>query len=177
MQMTITGRNMEVTPALKEFAEEKIQKISKYLHKINNIHVILTVEKYRHIAEVILTAHGNTLTGVEETDDMYSSIDKVMDKMEIQARKLSGRIKEKNKGLEEGEDGGAEESSETGEAGAGQPQIKRKSFNPKPMTVDDAVMHLEGREDRFFVFVESRSGRINVLYRRDDGKLGLIETV
>ncbi len=172
MQLTVTGRNMEVTPALREFAEEKLQKISKYLHKINTIHVILTVEKYRHIAEVILSAHGAVLRGIEETEDMYSSIDQVMDKVEIQARKLSGRIKEKNKVV--GEEVGEEDA---GEAAAGQPGIVRKSFNPKPMAVDDAVMQLEARDDRFLVFVDARSGRINVLYRRDDRRLGLIETV
>ncbi len=174
MQMTITGRNIEVTPALREYAGEKMTKIEKYLHKITGVHVILSVEKYRHIAEVTIQAYGLTLRGMEETGDMYSSIDKVMDKIGKQAKKLKDRLTDKNKGIVD-----EEEVSPPGEAASGHaPKIIHSvPFDPKPMTVDEAAMQFQLKEDLFMVFLNAATDKINVLYRRKDGDLGLIETL
>jgi putative sigma-54 modulation protein len=173
MHLNITGRNMEVTPALRDYAEEKVGKIDKYLHKITSAHVILAVEKYRHIAEVTIQAHGMTIKAQEETGDLYSSIDQVMDKIEIQARKLKDRITERNKS------GAPDEAAPPVETPApSAPRVVRSnSFDPRPMTVDEAALQLGLRTEQFLVFVEARSSRVNVLYRRADGDFGLIETV
>ncbi len=180
MHLTITGRNMEVSPALREYAQEKVGKMEKYLPKITSAHIILAVEKYRHIAEVTIQAYGFTLKGVEDTGDMYSSIDQVMDKIEIQARKLKDKLKDKNKGLA-GEQQAAAAAGEGKDASASsgeRPRIVRsEEFDPRPMTAEEAAMELELSAAVFKVFVEARSNKINVLYRRENGDFGLIETI
>ncbi len=174
MHLTITGRNMEVTPALRQYAEEKIAKMEKYLHKITSAHIILSVEKYRHVAEVTINALGLTLKGQEETGDMYSSIDLVMDKIGIQAKKVKDRVVDKNK---TGANNHAAPVPERSEAGQAKPRIiSEAAFDPKPMTVDDATVALGETKDPLLVFLESRTGKVNVLYRRADGNFGLIET-
>jgi putative sigma-54 modulation protein len=181
MHLTITGRNMEVTPALREYAQDKIGKMEKYLHKITSAHIVLAVEKYRHIAEVTIQAYGFTLKGVGDTGDMYSSIDQVMDKIEIQARKLKDKLKDKNKG-QAGE--GSDAAPVTGE-GRGSPAaaeerpriVRSEEFDPRPMTAEEAAMQMELSAALFKVFVDSRSNKVNVLYRRENGDFGLIETM
>ena len=95
MQVTVTFRHTESTPALKAYAEEKIQKVEKFLHAPQECNMVLSVEKIRHIAEVLIIADGLTITGKEETSDLYSAIDKVMDKIERQIEKSKGRIQAK----------------------------------------------------------------------------------
>jgi putative sigma-54 modulation protein len=178
MHLTITGRNMDVTPALREYAEEKIGKMEKYLHKITSAHIILTVEKYRHVAEVTIQAHGMTLKGLEETGDMYSSIDKVMDKIEIQAHKLKEKVQDKNKGGNNHTEEAAPEPSEAPEKTKNRfPRILRdSSFDPKPMSVEEASLQLQAGDEPFLIFMEARTGKVNVLYRRDDGDFALVES-
>lgn len=178
MHLNITGRNIEVTEALKDYSREKISKVEKYIDKLTSAHIILMVEKYRHIAEITIQAHGITLKGVDETGDMYSSIDKAIDKIEIQAKKLKDRIKEKNKRPSAGETSWSPGESEPVSSESNPPRIVRTTtFDPKPMTVQEAAMQFQLRDDIFMVFLEARTDKINVLYRRKDGDLGLIETV
>jgi len=98
MQITITGHHVEVTPALRQYAEEKVAKVRKYLNTTINAHVTLKVEKLTHIAEVTIHANGVDLHGVEKTDSLYSAIDKVMDKIDRQAQKAKGKLHDKRKG-------------------------------------------------------------------------------
>ncbi|MDH5508965.1 MAG: ribosome-associated translation inhibitor RaiA [Nitrospinota bacterium] len=97
MQITITGHHVEVTPALRQYAEEKVAKVRKYLNTTINAHVTLKVEKLTHIAEVTIHANGVDLHGMEKTDNLYAAIDKVMDKIDRQAKKVKGKIQEKRK--------------------------------------------------------------------------------
>jgi len=107
MQITITGHHVEVTPALREYAEEKVAKVRKYLNTTINAHVTLKVEKLTHIAEVTIHANGVDLHGMEKTDNLYAAIDKVMDKIDRQAEKVKGKIQEKRKeGARAREEGG-----------------------------------------------------------------------
>ncbi|MDH5638526.1 MAG: ribosome-associated translation inhibitor RaiA [Nitrospinota bacterium] len=97
MQITITGHHVEVTPALRQYAEEKVAKVRKYMNTTINAHVTLKVEKLTHIAEVTIHANGVDLHGMEKTDNLYAAIDKVMDKIDRQAKKVKGKIQEKRK--------------------------------------------------------------------------------
>ena len=98
MQISITGRNIEVTEPLRNYSEEKVRRVKKYIHSLINVHIILTVEKFRQKAEITISADGIKIHGTEETEDMYSSIDKVMDKIEAQARKYKEKLQtSKNK--------------------------------------------------------------------------------
>ncbi|MDH5477074.1 MAG: ribosome-associated translation inhibitor RaiA [Nitrospinota bacterium] len=97
MQITITGHHVEVTPAIRQYAEEKVAKVRKYLNTTINAHVTLKVEKLLHIAEVTIHANGVDLHGMEKTDNLYAAIDKVMDKIDRQAKKVKGKIQDKRK--------------------------------------------------------------------------------
>lgn len=93
MQVSVTFRGMESTEALKAYAEEKLEHVKKVVLKPTQAHVILSVEKFRHRAEVTLVANGETLVADDQSDDMYKSIDKVMDKLTRQARRSKEKIK------------------------------------------------------------------------------------
>ncbi|MDC4223364.1 MAG: ribosome-associated translation inhibitor RaiA [Candidatus Manganitrophus sp.] len=92
MEVMITGRQMEVTPALKEYIEGRARKIEKYSSKTTQIAFTLKVEKYRHIAEVLVRANGFLLQAEEETDEMYASVDQAMSKIERQFKKYKEKL-------------------------------------------------------------------------------------
>ena len=95
MDITVTFRRMEPIESLKIYAEEKISKIDKYFDFPIEAHVVLSLEKFRHIADVTLSLNGTRVKGVEETEDMYSAIDQVVDEIEKQVKKYRSKIREK----------------------------------------------------------------------------------
>jgi putative sigma-54 modulation protein len=166
--ITVTGRHIEVTDPLREHAVEKMDNACRYLDKITSAHITFSVEKYRHIIEVVIQTHGTTLRGKEETADMYSSIDQVMKKIESQAKRLNEKIKNKKR---HGDAGGGEMEEEPADA----PRvIETEAFAAKPLTVDDALSELEVSGDLFMVFRNAKTNEVNVLYRRKDGNYGLV---
>jgi putative sigma-54 modulation protein len=169
--ITITGRHIEVTEPLREYITQKIGKICKRLDKISSVHVTITVEKYRHICEVIIQTHGATLRAKEETHDMYASVDQVLDKVEAQTKRLKEKIKDhKHVEAEEGPGPVPEEGGE------GKPRVfLSETFAAKPLTVDEAVEELTGRVDLFLVFQNAKTEKVNVLYKRSDGNFGLVQ--
>ena len=169
--ITITGRHIEITEPLRDYVTEKIGRACRLLGKITAVHVTIAVEKYRHIVEVILQAHGSTLRAKEETHDMYSSIDQVLDKIEIQVKRLKEKIKD-HKHVE-AEEGAAPVAEEAGE---GKPRVfLSETFAAKPLTVDEAVEELAGGADLFIVFQNAKTEKVNVLYKRSDGNFGLVQ--
>jgi putative sigma-54 modulation protein len=174
MNIVVTGRNVEVTPPLRKYAEEKIGKFDKYLSNISEAVVTLSVQKRRHVVDVLIKANGVLLQAEGETEELYSAIDDVVTKLDKQVKKLKDKLKHKRKG--EARASRAEERSrvepppaETGVI------IERKQYAIKPMPPEEAAMHLEMREGSFFVFTNSESEAVNVIYRRTDGNFGLIE--
>ncbi|MBI4654096.1 MAG: ribosome-associated translation inhibitor RaiA [Nitrospirae bacterium] len=170
MNIIITGRHIELTENLKSYAEEKIKKFKKYFGNITEALVTLSIEKYRHKTEVLLKVNGMLIQAEGITGEMYSSIDEVVEKLERQVKKYKEKIVSHRKTEEKGVS-----TSESAEAGSF--IIKRKSFNIKPMSVEEAAMQMELLEIFFFVFTNASSGDINVLYKRKDGNLGLIEPI
>ncbi|MBI4698375.1 MAG: ribosome-associated translation inhibitor RaiA [Nitrospirae bacterium] len=167
MNIIINGRHLELTDTLKNYAEDKIQKFSKYLTNISEATITLSVEKYRHKAEVLLKVNGAMIQAESITGDMYSSVDEVVEKLGRQVKKHKEKLVSHRKGEENvSEVPGSEESF--------QPVIKMKAYDIKPMTPEEAAMQLELLEKTFFVFTDSSSGNINVLYKRKDGHFGLI---
>ena len=184
MTIEFTGRKIEITPALKAFSEQKLKKLSRVLDGIIEAHVILTVEKHRQSAEIIVHSPHATLTGSETTDDLYKSIGQVLAKLEKQAIKLKGRYfsgkkRGKGKSIRGGSEVGEETPSMTRSAAAaadGGPRVIRsRRYAVKPMSVDEALLQAQGSRDTFLVFRDARSQRVSVLYRRPDGHYGLIE--
>jgi putative sigma-54 modulation protein len=92
MQIFLTGRNLEVTEALRRYAEEKVGRLQRYLERITSAHIILSVEKYRQVAEVTLRVRDLTIRGEESSEDLYASIDLVVEKLERQVQKYKGKI-------------------------------------------------------------------------------------
>lgn len=173
MDITVTFRHMEPTESLRTYAEEKVSKINKYLDFPVEAHIVLTVEKFRHVADVTLSLNGTMVKGVEETEDMYSAIDQVMDKIEIQVKRLRSKVR-KRRGDSKKTDESLESEGISGTS-AEEPSIEVERLNAKPMDPEEAAMQLNMMQQDFLVFRNSRSREINVLYKRRDGNLGLIE--
>ena len=168
MNIIINCRQMDSTRNLKDYAEEKIGKFKKYLSNITEATVTLSVEKYRHTAEVLLKVNGSFIQAESTTGEMYSSIDDVVEKLARQVRKY----KEKNVSLRKNKSK-SESFPETEETIP--TIIKNKSYNIKPMSVEEAAMQMDLLDKEFFVFTNASSGNINVLHKRNDGNFGLIE--
>ncbi len=161
---------MDLTENLKDYAEEKLGKFKKYLGNIAETNVTLSVEKYRHKAEVLLKVNGSLLQAESTTGEMYSSIDDVVEKLARQVRKH----KEKNVSLRKNKSK-AESLPETEDSPPA--IIKNKTYNIKPMSVEEAAMQMDLMGRDFFVFTNASSGDFNVLYKRNDGNFGLIEPI
>jgi putative sigma-54 modulation protein len=195
MHISVTFRHMDATEALKEYAKEKVERIRKYFPDPIKSHVVLACDRgYNHIADVTITLHnGIVIKGEETTEDMYSSIDLVMAKIERQVRRYKEKIRH-HKGLESIH--GAREISHSvveveEPAMATAPErpkpakpgtveeaakiIKKSKFWAKPMTTQEAVMQMNLLGNDFLVFM-SATHEVNVVYRRGDGTFGLIET-
>jgi putative sigma-54 modulation protein len=174
MNIIVSGRHLDVTPALKTYAEEKLQKFDRYLSDISEAVVTLSIEKkYRHKAEVLLKVNGYLIQAEGVTGEIYSSIDEVSDKLERQVKKYKEKLVSRRKG-------GAKTAEATPKAAALQETgriIKNKRFELKPMSPDEASMQMELLGKDFYVFINDKSNDVNVIYMRRDGNYGLIEPV
>jgi putative sigma-54 modulation protein len=170
MNITVRGKNIELTNALKEYVEKRIGKLEKYLGNIEEATVTLTVVKGSHKVEVTMPVNGMILRGEEATGDMYSSIDMVIEKLEKQIDKYKGRFSKK---LRNG--GGKGAAAEAGPDIEPAKIMKTKRFAIKPMPVDEAVMQMNLLGHNFFVFSNAETEEVNVVYKRKDGNYGLIE--
>jgi putative sigma-54 modulation protein len=175
MNLDITGRHIEITPALKDFAEDKLRKLGKLLDEPIEIHVVLGIEKHRHMAEIKVKSRTAILSGTQETGDLYASIGEVADKLERQALKHKEKMRNhKNRQSLRHHEFEPAEEPERAEEGASIVQRSR-SYAPKPLSLEDAVIELESSGDEVLVYRDIESERINVVYRRADGGYGLVE--
>lgn len=169
MNIIVNGRHLEITSALRSYAEEKIGRFEKYISNITEAVVTLGVEKYRHKAEVLLKVNGVMIQAESVTGDVYSSIDEVVEKLEKQVLKHKEKIHSYRKGEKKAPAAAAGVATEKGRI------IKHKRFDMKPMDPEEAVNQMEMLDKDFFVFANQANGDINVVYRRKDGNYGLIE--
>jgi putative sigma-54 modulation protein len=190
MQITVKGKNVEVTDALRSYAEQKVGKMARYSDSIISADITFSTERSWHIVEMTLHANGMLHRGEERTGDMYASIDSVVSKMEKQIKKQKEKLIRKPRVPAAGGDfeilKGAYEGAAKGEKGsevekftedelAEEIQTVRR-FSPKPMNVKEAIMEMESVGNSFFVFVNSENSRVNVVYKRPKG-YGLIDPV
>jgi putative sigma-54 modulation protein len=175
MQVTVTGRNLEATDALKQYAAERFSKLEKYLPGNAQADITLSVvKKVHHFADAVIRSNGVLIQASEETEEMYSSIDLLFEKIERRVRKY----KEK---LVDHKHHAVKSVAAAGTAGTTHPEdrvpqiIKTKQFDLKPMPPEEAVMQMELLDKDFFIFSNAGSGHISVIYRRKDGNVGLIE--
>ena len=174
MQTSVTFKNIDTSDHLTDYISNKLNRFDKLLDNPASANVVLRVEKFRHIAEVNIVGDRLNIVGKEETEDMYSAIDKVLDKIDIQIKKNREKIRNRKAGRKGG--GGAfvlpdTEAFEPNRA----PQVLVESIDYKPMDIEEATMQLELDGGHFLVFTNARTEKINVLYRRKDGNLGLIQ--
>lgn len=94
MQINLTGHHVDITPALKQFVDSKFARLERHFDHINNVHVILTVEKIRQTAEATLHVNGGEIFATAESEDMYTSIDKLIDKLDRQVIKHKEKMKQ-----------------------------------------------------------------------------------
>jgi len=175
MRIEYTGRQLEVTPQLRDLTERKLQKVSKVLHGITHVHVVMSADKHRQIAEVGIQSPRLSLTATEESGDIAASLATVIQKLTRQAQRHVGKLRERKRrapsravALWSG--------VMASPVDAGGPRlIRSRRFVVKPMTVDEAVLQVSASEDGFLVFRDAATERVNVLYKRKDGNLGLIE--
>ncbi len=171
---TVRGKNIEITPALKDYVEKRVGKVTKYFDTVGEITVILTVEKGRHIVEVTVPLNGVLLRGEESTTDMYASIDLVIDKLEKQIEKYKTKIARKLRSGSLKPEIAA--SAVTAALDSDDfPVVKTKRFAVKPMDVQEAIMQMNLINHDFYVFTNADTEEVNVVYRRRDGAYGLIE--
>jgi putative sigma-54 modulation protein len=196
----VTGRHVSVTDAMKEYCRRRLACLHLDYPKIIEVQVILDVEKYRHTAEVILHCSNHiTLEASAESDDMYASIDQVVDKIARQMRKYKTRLmrhhRPRRHGIrhleekvlrwewaDEGEEvpqadlSPAPAEEETVVPDQSGPQVIHSEKYPvKPMFIDEAVLQMEMSSKQFLVFLNAKTEKVSVMYRRKSGDFGLIE--
>ena len=171
MHTSVTFKNIDPSDNLRTYAEEKLDRFDRFLDSPAEANVVLSVEKFRHIAEINIVGRKLNIVGKEETNDMYSAIDMVLDKIGKQLKKNKEKIRDRRGGAKIGEF--AAESLNIEEAGRKQVMVKNIEY--KPMDVDEAIMQMDLVTDNFLVFSNAKTDQINVLYRRKDGNLGLIQ--
>lgn len=171
MSVNVKGRNIDVTPALREYVEKKITKVTKQFKTVGDISAVLKVEKGNHIVEITVPASGILLRAQETTKDMYSSIDLVVEKIERQIHKYKTRLmKRKYSNFAEPAAPASAAEAEEGEFQI----VKNKRFVMHPMTPEEAILQMNLLNHDFFVFFDPDLGATNVVYRRKDGKYGLL---
>ncbi len=173
MKLNFTGKNMEVTEALRDITSKKLGKLEKYFQEDIQGDVVFSTEKNRKIIEVTINLPGTILRAEESSDDMYIAIDSAVDVLERQIRKHKTKLQRRyNNGetirfeniapLEEKEEDGPK-------------VVKTKRFDMKPMSAEEAILQMELLRHNFFVFLNADTDDLNVLYKRKDGNYGLIE--
>ncbi|MCU0614773.1 MAG: ribosome-associated translation inhibitor RaiA [Desulfobacterales bacterium] len=171
MHTSVTFKNIDPSDNLRTYAEEKLDRFDRFLDSPAEANVVLSVEKFRHIAEINVIGRKLNIVGKEETNDMYSAIDMVLDKIGKQLKKNKEKIRDRRGGAKIGEFAAENINLEE----AGRKRVMVKNIEYKPMDVDEAIMQMDLVTDNFLVFSNAKTDQINVLYRRKDGNLGLIQ--
>lgn len=179
IRAVVTGKNLEVTPALRAYAEKRVAKLTKFFEHYKSVHaeILLSMQRELGVVEVTLRVSGLILRGVGKTEDMYASIDQAVERIERQLVKYKSRIQTRLQDV-------PKISSVAGNGFADLPVdeetaphqiVRTKRFAIKPMSVEEAVLQMELIGHDFYVFANASTEEVNVVYRRKDGNYGLIE--
>ncbi len=179
MQLNITFRHLEPTEALKSHVRGRVEHVQRYIDRPTEAHAVLHVENLHHHAEITMKAGRYLLRGTAKSQDMYASIDAAAEKIERQLMKHRERIQDRRTAAREFEPVEVRHDvldvlDQSGKAS--HKVVKSEQFQARQMSVDEAVVQLELMDAKFFVFQNAKDGAVNVVFRRDDGNVGLIET-
>jgi putative sigma-54 modulation protein len=178
MQIEFTGRQTSVPAGAKATVEGRLRKLAKVLHGITHVHVVLSADKHRKIAEVTVRSPHLTLAAAEEGGDLELAAASVMDKLVKQAQRHVGKLRTRKRGSARRAGGlwaGVLAPVEGGDGAGARRVIQTRRFLPKPMTVEEAVIELGLDGEDLVVYRDAGTDRVHVLYRRKDGHLGIIE--
>ncbi|MHC1681671.1 MAG: ribosome-associated translation inhibitor RaiA [Clostridiaceae bacterium] len=176
MKATIIGKNIEVTSALKQTIEKKLTRLDKYFGEEHIAHVKLVVQKNKQTIEVSIPLSGVIIRSEESTEDMYASIDLVLDKLERQIRKQKTKLEKRlHSDSLRFHEITAYETAVTDDGEEKGNIVRTKKFAIKPMNQEEAALQMELLGHNFFVFMNDESEEVNVVYKRKDGNYGLIE--
>lgn len=172
MNIKITGRNIEVTDAIKDYVAKRLERLEKFEGNNTDVNVVCSVEREEQIVEMQINYNGDFIRIEERNPDLYASIDLAIDKVERQMRKGKEKKNDKNRqeSLKEKILGmfSGKEATEIGEV------TKTKTYEIKPITLEDAKLKLEEKEDMFMAFVNASDNKVNVIYQRGDGTFGVV---
>jgi len=183
MQVSVTFKNIKPSDDLKQYVGSKLNRFDKFLDNPAEANVVLSTEKFRHIAEITITGDRLNIVGREETDDSYAAIDMVLDKLEKQLKKSKTKEKQnKRRSAAKGKNKSKTMISPT-EIEVNQtiidpddePTIEVMNIEYKPMSIEEASMQMKLVDNTFIVFTNANTERVNVLYRKNDGNYGLIQ--
>ena len=175
MRLSVTGKGMGVSSYLEGVAEKRARKLERYFKDDTEVHVMLSIEKGRHIAEVTVPFDGVLLRTEEVSGDMYNSIDAALKKLERQIRRHRTKLEKRLRDTAYDSDVAPIYDDVDDLEEEEYKLVRRKKFPVKPMMVEEAELQMDMLRHDFFVFVNGESGDVNVLYKRNDGNLGLIE--
>jgi putative sigma-54 modulation protein len=177
MQVAVTFRHMETDEGVKAYVKEKVQKLQKYIENPREIHVVLAVEKFRHIAEITMVGNGGTFNSQGRDNDLYAAVDRTVEKMERQIRERREKVRRKRANPASpkfsvqrgGKAGGGKERRDV------LPLLQKRRTIAKPMSVEEALSQLTLLKRDFLVFVNSDSGQMNVVHRSKEGGYEWVE--
>jgi len=175
MKISVTFRNAEGEDWQREYVEERLKKLKKYIDNPVDARVILSVEKFRNTAEINLMANGLNINGREEEKDMHLAIDNAIEKIERQLKKRREKVRGFKTNLSRNGEFGGESPAEEGDDSPDAKVVEMRKMVLKPMSIDDAVLEMETTKNRFVIYRDSSTENINVIYRREDGKFALLE--
>lgn len=177
MQIAVTFRHMKTHEGVKAYVKEKVEKLQKYIENPREVHVVLAVEKFRHIAEITVVGNGGVFNSQGRDNDLYAAIDQMVDKMERQIRERREKARQKRVDasspkvpLRRGRKTG--EEKEEGDLSS---LVRRRRTVAKPMSLEEALSQLTLSKSDFLVFINSDSGQMNVVYQSKDGNYGWVE--
>ena len=181
MQLQVSGRNLDITAPIREYAERKLARIERHLTEDTRVDLELAIERNRSIsanqhAELTVWTRGPVLRAHEYAEDMYAAIDLAVDKLDRQVRRYRERRRHWRP-HHQARDIEALLPLADDDEGASLTSVKTKRFNMKPMHPDEAALQLELVGHEFYVFLNAESDAVAVIYRRRDGNLGVIEPV
>ena len=171
MQISVTFRQLEPSDALKNYVSDRLNKFTRYLDGPVEANVVLGLEKFRHLADVTIDNNGRIIKGKEENTDMYAAIDLVMDKIDMQLKKF----RDKQRSAKGDRSRSAVPSTAEPEEAAALPPMRRKKVEVPALQLTDAVEMIQSAGDDLVVFTNVASGRMNILFRRQDGNYILVE--
>ncbi len=192
MDIITTARHFEMTPELRQYVEKRLERLSRYLGDDEEVYVVLTTEKYRQLAEISLRSRGSEIVSRGESDEMMTSVDRVVDRIERQIKRQAARRRDRGnrrslKGeipasipLEPAEaDTGEFEEDEAGgldfDDDFSPVVIRDESFHPDPVSVETAIEAMHAQDRDYLLFRNKQTKKVNLVHLREDGNYSLIE--